>query len=466
MAASKLPNPSLTVNSGLVTAVRLTPKGYPPTIFHKKLDDKFLCVLCTFVLRDPQQSYCGHRVCKGCLDNFIVTALWVKCPKCDEEGIRNGYSDFKSVFADRAFQRELLKNVVTCELAPKCGWSGVLKTYDKHLKSCQFRLVQCSFGCSEPMEMSSVEKHNAEHLHQHLEALWATCKTIENEVCQNSDGPIAESTKALHLKITNLSDLLLALKENMNEMEKKIAHNNETMSSITKSQIDQLYLDVNTLDTFMNDLFGLIEERYEHLSRIKTGAEDDQSTLDDLRRTITQLERSIQMKDTSLNEVDLRIQAMEYTSHDGILIYRIDQWQRKFQDATNGSSPSIYTPPFYTGRAGYKMCLRLYPNGDGIGQGSYLSVFFVVMRGPHDAILSWPFKQKVTLALLDQTGNDHILEAFRPDPSSSSFRKPISDMNIASGCPTFAAHSKLQNGSKYVVDDVMFIKATVDVSNI
>ena len=51
------------------------------------------------------------------------------------------------------------------------------------------------------------------------------------------------------------------------------------------------------------------------------------------------------------------------------------------------------------------MCLRLYPNGDGLGQGSHLSVFFVVMRGPHDAILSWPFKQKVTLALLGQTGS-------------------------------------------------------------
>lgn len=41
------------------------------------------------------------------------------------------------------------------------------------------------------------------------------------------------------------------------------------------------------------------------------------------------------------------------------------------------------------------MCLRLYLNGDGTGRGTHLSLFFVVMRGPNDALLRWPFNQKV-----------------------------------------------------------------------
>lgn len=41
------------------------------------------------------------------------------------------------------------------------------------------------------------------------------------------------------------------------------------------------------------------------------------------------------------------------------------------------------------------MCLRIYLNGDGTGRGTHLSLFFVVMRGPHDALLRWPFNQKV-----------------------------------------------------------------------
>lgn len=42
------------------------------------------------------------------------------------------------------------------------------------------------------------------------------------------------------------------------------------------------------------------------------------------------------------------------------------------------------------------MCLRIYLNGDGTGRGTHLSLFFVVMRGHSDALLKWPFNQKVT----------------------------------------------------------------------
>lgn len=41
------------------------------------------------------------------------------------------------------------------------------------------------------------------------------------------------------------------------------------------------------------------------------------------------------------------------------------------------------------------MCLRLYLNGDGSGRGTHLSLFFVVMKGKYDALLKWPFSQKV-----------------------------------------------------------------------
>lgn len=52
-------------------------------------------------------------------------------------------------------------------------------------------------------------------------------------------------------------------------------------------------------------------------------------------------------------------------------------------------------PAFYTSKYGYKMCLRIYLNGDGTGRGTHLSLFFVVMKGPNDPLLRWPFNQKV-----------------------------------------------------------------------
>ena len=113
------------------------------------------------------------------------------------------------------------------------------------------------------------------------------------------------------------------------------------------------------------------------------------------------------------------------------------------------------------------MCARIYLNGDGMGKGSHISLFFVVMRSPYDALLRWPFRQKVTLMLLDQNQRDHVVEAFRPDPSSSSFKRPTSDMNIASGCPLFMPLSQLDSQSHaYVKEDSIFIKVVVDCSDL
>ena len=44
------------------------------------------------------------------------------------------------------------------------------------------------------------------------------------------------------------------------------------------------------------------------------------------------------------------------------------------------------------------MCTRLYLNGDGMGKGTHVSLFFVVMRGAYDALLKWPFRQKVFIS--------------------------------------------------------------------
>ena len=134
-------------------------------------------------------------------------------------------------------------------------------------------------------------------------------------------------------------------------------------------------------------------------------------------------------------------------------------------DAMSGKQASIYSAAFYSSRRGYKMCARIYLNGDGVGKSTHISLFFVVMRGQYDALLRWPFRQKVTLMMLDQDNIEHVIDAFRPDPNSSSFQKPARKMNIASGCPLFCSLSDLDKRS-YVRDDTMFIKIIVDTSDI
>jgi len=50
------------------------------------------------------------------------------------------------------------------------------------------------------------------------------------------------------------------------------------------------------------------------------------------------------------------------------LIWKITDVGAKTQQANNSVITSFYSPNFMTGKYGYKMCARLYFNGDGMGK--------------------------------------------------------------------------------------------------
>ncbi|MEJ1275935.1 TNF receptor-associated factor 3 [Cricetulus griseus] len=185
-----------------------------------------------------------------------------------------------------------------------------------------------------------------------------------------------------------------------------------------------------------------------------------------LESQLSRHDQMLSVHDIRLADMDLRFQVLETASYNGVLIWKIRDYKRRKQEAVMGKTLSLYSQPFYTGYFGYKMCARVYLNGDGMGKGTHLSLFFVIMRGEYDALLPWPFKQKVTLMLMDQgSSRRHLGDAFKPDPNSSSFKKPTGEMNIASGCPVFVAQTVLENGT-YIKDDTIFIKVIVDTSDL
>ena len=217
-----------------------------------------------------------------------------------------------------------------------------------------------------------------------------------------------------------------------------------------------------------------IEQLLRSLEQMETRAHADRlrtqqlvTQVEQLTTQVRTLERTMAMKDATIAELEVHMRAMEFARYDGTLLWKISDFDRKRRDAVSGKVTSIYSPAFYTGVVGYKMCARIYPNGDGMGKNSHLSLFFVLMRGHYDSLLPWPFQQKVTLMLIDQKYREHVIDAFRPDPTSSSFKRPTSEMNIASGCPVFIQLSKLtspQHG--YLKDNTMFIKIIVETEGL
>ena len=131
-----------------------------------------------------------------------------------------------------------------------------------------------------------------------------------------------------------------------------------------------------------------------------------------------------------------------------------------------GSARHLTSEPFYTSPHGYKLCARVYLNGDGTGLGSHLSLYIIVMKGDYDRVLSWPLSARVTLSLLDQgPSRTHHHHRFHPDARSSSFCRPVGEMNVASGCPQFIHLSGLERHG-FVQDDCIVLRVFLDTSNI
>ena len=187
---------------------------------------------------------------------------------------------------------------------------------------------------------------------------------------------------------------------------------------------------------------------------------------DALNAKVTELDHTLDRCLSSSLDQELRLQLLERATYSGVLLWKIDDFSRRRREAVEGITLSLYSTPFYTSPHGYKMCARIYLNGDGLGKGTHLSFFFVIMRGPYDALLTWPFNQKVMLTLLNQSGKKHVTDHFRPDPHSSSFECPgKKEMNIASGCPLFIRIEHLMNGG-FIKDDCIFLRVVVDISDL
>ena len=82
-----------------------------------------------------------------------------------------------------------------------------------------------------------------------------------------------------------------------------------------------------------------------------------------------------------------------------------------------------WSPPFYTSARGYRMCLKVYPAGTGIGKGTHVSIYGYLMKGDYDDELNWPFTADVVVDILNWKG-DHshhrVVLQFNDDTSSSA----------------------------------------------
>ncbi|XP_013796232.1 TNF receptor-associated factor 3 isoform X4 [Apteryx mantelli] len=420
--------------------------------FVNAVEDKYKCEKCHLILCNPKQTECGHRYCETCM-NALLSSSSPKCTACQESIVKD------KVFKDNCCRRELLALQIYCRNENKgCKEQLSLGQLLMHLKTdCQFEELPCPRAdCKEKI----LRKDLPDHVEKTCKYRETTCKYCKSQVPmitlqkhEDADCPcvMVSCPHKCSVKTLMRSERVIdSQAEKLKELDKEIRpfRQNWEEADSMKSSVESLQNRVTELE-----------------SVDKTAGQGARNT-SLLETQLSRHDQMLSVHDIRLADMDLRFQVLETASYNGVLIWKIRDYKRRKQEAVMGKTLSLYSQPFYTGYFGYKMCARVYLNGDGMGKGTHLSLFFVIMRGEYDALLPWPFKQKVTLMLMDQgPSRRHLGDAFKPDPNSSSFKKPTGEMNIASGCPVFVAQTVLENGT-YIKDDTIFIKVIVDTSDL
>ena len=195
------------------------------------------------------------------------------------------------------------------------------------------------------------------------------------------------------------SDEVLELQKKVNRLEEECGRLDAFCKSLVK-RLDILEKGGGQKPNYNDEEYIRRREDYSESSPIfrQGGMSQDEKTKF-LEDKIIDVERTTNILSVHHSELELQLQASLASTYTGTFLWRIPDVRRRQREARAGKVSSIYSPPFYTGRTGYKMCVRAYLNGDGSGEGQYLSIFFVVMKGEYDALLAWPFDCKVSKLL-------------------------------------------------------------------
>uniref|UniRef100_UPI00398E830C TNF receptor-associated factor 5-like isoform X1 n=1 Tax=Pristiophorus japonicus TaxID=55135 RepID=UPI00398E830C len=357
-----------------------------------------------------------------------------------------------------------------------CGESFSRSELDAHLTNCPEAEVECSYnkyGCHVRDKRRKIEEHEHSCLNEHLLLVVTNNTKLEEQildlkktVCERNQvvTQLEEQINKFDVEIKQLSEHISKNDDEVAKTQKILAGHADKIITIEQQseQLRRFAQEGNNEISALKEIINILKEKVE-------GAENNIASLVTFEPCLKQHELLLSAHKELLEKTNERFRVLEATGYNGKLIWKICDYRMRKQEAAEGRTLSLFSQPFYTSRCGYRLCARAYLNGDGAGKGTHLSLFFVVMKGEYDSLLLWPFKQKVTLTLLDQSPKKHhIVELFKADASSTSFKRPLSEMNIASGCPRFVPHTVLEGGKTgtFIKDDTLFIKVIVDLADL
>ena len=326
---------------------------------------------------------------------------------------------------------------VQCENTD-CPWQGELRSLTKHLDGCDYIPVPCPNKCNkEYLAKKDLELHlKSECLRREYECPYCEAEGEYEEMTTTH----LEECDDFELECSNLGC------EDMIPRWKLPTH----QSKCDYQPVSCKYAEVGCGERpLRKDLKKHEEDAQLHL----------QMTMNrvlELNKEVAKLGLQLSAKDKQITDLEKKIR------NDSLFKFKV----RRVQNTEEVQSPS-----FYTSRAGYKMCVKVYTKGRGDSKHTHLSVYAYLMKGDNDDSLTWPFTGTVTIELLNQLEdkNHYKLSVTFTADNEVSKRVVIGEKGRGWGHPQFISLTALDyepdKNRQFLKDDTLVLQISVCVSD-
>ncbi|XP_077995572.1 TNF receptor-associated factor 4-like [Glandiceps talaboti] len=432
-----------TGSSGSGSSGSMNKMGDFEICFEGSVDKKYECAACCQVLRYPVQfEDCGHRVCSSCLPDLLRVSP--RCP-IDQTPVSRD-----RVYVDTPFGKEISNlPVKCCNYTKGCDWAGILQEVKTHMDECGYIMVDCPNICGAHFEKRFLEGHITEDCHKRT----VQCDFCEKNVFYKDEIAHMNACKQFPVPCPN------GCKET--EIPRgEVKNHCDTVCPKAKIPCPFAVCGCDYKGERQKMTKHLKDEPTQHLTLVGETIVKHVDILDEHKETLAE-------QKLDLVECRHKVQDLEklYGSQ---LVWKIDRYAERMQEAKTGKKPTIFSPSFSTSRHGYRLAVSLCLNGDGKAKNHFMSVFVCICRGEYDALLPWPFSHRIVFTLIDQCQDPNARRnlSYQVKPNICKENKPFlgrpsGERNASFGTQRFVPLASVKT-LDYIRDDTMFIKVHVD----
>ena len=319
-----------------------------------------------------------------------------------------------------------------------CEWKGTVEQLDYHFEECQYKIFKCQY-CETFYQLKDQQTHTSECIMEQCKC----GKVLRREAIQEH--------RSICSKYITCAKCYLRIFSS--DFENHI-NTCESIYCLICEESFQQSSHVNHIERVKGT-----ETFSSHIQLMESENRATKNQVNLLKKENLELKETVSKHDDILSEIRQTGEGRK----DGSLLWVIENVLEKYKKAKENNEP-IFSPSFCSHENGYKMGAKLYLNGDGSGEGEFISLYFFLNKGPFDELLTWPFANKVALQIMTFGDKDPSIEIFTPEKDALSFEKPKGKRNIPSGFSRFAKQDILYKDT-YVQNGKLFIKIITDTAN-